>query len=175
MTRTATENALLMAAVLLYARATSTSGSMGERGSVDIASKLEEKQLIDHGALLDVRNRALAHVYSRSVVADDVWHDDSFFLVETDQGWKPAAATKRFLFHRPTLELLRRQLPVAEQLVTEVYHKRLNRLTELLSKNPVEWSVFEKNLFDPVSFFGSEQAVLDALRGMPHGSASGLI
>src|SRR5688572_16058643 len=46
--RSATENALLMTAVSLYARATSTSGSQGERGSIFIASKLEEHQLADH-------------------------------------------------------------------------------------------------------------------------------
>ena len=174
MARSATENALLMTAVLLYARATSTSGSMGERGAIDTSSKLNDTQLVDHEALLEVRNRALAHVYSRSLVAEDVWHDDTLFLVETDQGWKPAAATKRFLFHRATFDRLHRQLPIAERLVTGVYHKWLNRLTELLSKTPVEWSVFEKNLFDPIPFFGGEQGVLNALNGMAHGSASGL-
>jgi hypothetical protein len=174
MTRSTTENALLMTGVLLYARATSTSGSMGERGSTDISSKLDAAQLIEHEALLEVRNRALAHVYSRTMIADGVWHDDTFFLVETDQGWKPAAGTKRFLFHRPTFDRLRRQLPIAGRLVKEVYHKRLNRLTDLLSENPVEWAIFEKNLFDPIQFFGSEQGVLNALAGMSDGEASGL-
>lgn len=174
MERSATENALLMTAVLLYARATSTSGSRGERGPIDVSSKLDDAQLSDHKALLEVRNRALAHVYSREAVADDVWHDDHLFLVETDRGWKPGAVTKTFQFHRATLDRLHRQVPVAHKLVTEIYHKHTNRLTDLLSSNPVEMALFEKNLFDPVSFFGSVQGVLNALAGMPRGSAMGL-
>jgi hypothetical protein len=142
--RSATENALLMTAVLLYARATSTSGGKGERGSIDISSKLNDGQLLDHKALVDVRNRALAHVYSREPVADDLWHADQLFLVETEQGWKPAAATKRYQFHRPTLDRLHRQVPVASELVTETFHKHTNRITELLSSNPVELSLFER-------------------------------
>jgi hypothetical protein len=172
--RSATENALLMTGVLLYVRATSTSGGKGERGSIDISSKLNEDQLIDHKALVEVRNRALAHVYSRELVANDLWHEDQLFLVETEQGWKPAAATKRFQFHRPTLDRLRNQVPVASALITAIFHKHTNRLTELLSSNPVELALFEKNLFDPIPFFGSEQGVLSALAGMPSGSAVGL-
>lgn len=174
MGRAATENALLMTAVLLYARATSTSGGRGERGPIDISSKLDATQRAAHEALLEVRNRALAHVYARAPVADDIWHDDLLFLVETDRGWRPGAATNRIQFHKPTLDRLRRQLPVAERLITEIFHKRIDQVSEMMTAHPVERKIFERNLFDPVPFFGSERAVMDALAGMPFGSAMGL-
>jgi hypothetical protein len=172
--RSATENALLATAVLLYARATSTSGSRGERGPIDISSKLDATQRTDHAALLKVRNRALAHVYTQEAVAEDIWHDDLLFLVETNHGWKPAAATHRIQYHKATLERLRRQLPIAGRLITEIFHKRINQVSELMTEHPVEWEIFKRNLFNPVDFFGSERAVIDALAGMPFGSAIGL-
>ncbi len=160
--RSATEHALLMNAVLLYARATSTSGGRGERGSVGVSSKLTEGQRLDHEAIVAVRNRALAHVYSHEIVGDDLWHDDRLFLVETQDGWKAAAATRRVQFSRLTLDRLLRQVSVARSIVTEAFHKHTNALTELLTSNPVELALFEKNLFDPIAFFGSERGVADA-------------
>lgn len=173
--RSTTEHALLMNAVLLYARAVSTGGGRGERGPIDISSKLTGEQRADHEALLAVRNRALAHVYSREIVGDDLWHDDRLFLVETEAGWKPAAATRRIQFSRLTLDRLHRQVPAAHGMMTQIFHKHIDALSELLIANPVELASFERNLFDPIVFFGSERSVADALAAMPHGSASGLV
>ncbi len=173
--RGATENALLINGVLFYARATSTNGSFGERGSISISAKLSAEQLEDHKAIIDVRNRSVAHVYTGAVVGDDIWHRDKLFLVETDEGWKPAAVTRSFQFHRLTLDRLRRQAPVARDIIIERFHAHINKLMAVLRTNPVPIALFEANQFDPVEFFESERAVLNALAGLPFGGASGLM
>ena len=62
-TRSATEAALLRTAVTLYERATAAGAKRGERGSIQIAHHLTAHQLDDHNALVELRQRSLAHVY----------------------------------------------------------------------------------------------------------------
>src|SRR3546814_19010802 len=58
------QSGLLMTAILLYARATATSGSKSERGSVQLdASKLLPEQQADHDMIIRLRNEiGRAHV-----------------------------------------------------------------------------------------------------------------
>jgi len=174
--RAATEFALLMSAVTLYARATRTSGSQGERGSVSIVGKLTADQLEDHEALIDIRNRALAHVYSGEATADGVWHVERLFAVDYgDIGWQPASVTKRFQFNQSTFARLLRQIPVAHALVLARFHERIRQLTDLLNgSNDATVELFESHLFNPVEIFGSVDGVWRALEARKTGSGMGL-
>jgi hypothetical protein len=64
--RSTTENALLFTAVSLYGRATATVGKDQERGSINITAKLSANQLLDHIALVTLRNRGLAQLVADS-------------------------------------------------------------------------------------------------------------
>ncbi|HTU13051.1 MAG TPA: hypothetical protein VMG08_19335 [Allosphingosinicella sp.] len=98
LTRATTENALLVTGVLLYARATGTSGGKGERGSIQLDHKnLSQEQRTDHAILLEIRNRALAHVYRESPIADNLWHEDLVFAVDLEElGWSQQLAQIAF-------------------------------------------------------------------------------
>lgn len=178
MERSATENALLMTAITLYARATATVGKRGERGSVNIRARLAKVDpalATDHDTIVAIRNRAFAHVYPNEAVGGDVWHEERPFLVDQGAGWLPAGAKRSIQFHKPTFERLLRLLPCAQRLMIEKYHKSTNRMTELYNANPIPTALLEKHLVDPVEFFGSEESVRNALAGIPKGSASGLV
>jgi hypothetical protein len=174
--RSTTENALLFTAVSLYGRATATVGKDQERGSINITAKLSADQLLDHTALVTLRNRGLAHVYDREIVSDEVWHTDSLFLVERpDGGWLPSAVSSRLQFDLRTLERLERQLPVAAAILLQRFHDGLALLQEVMRTEPVPLAVFEGNVFDPVPVFGSLAGVNAALNGIEKGHATGLL
>lgn len=174
--RSTTENALLFTAVSLYGRATATVGKDQERGSINISAKLSSDQLLDHTALVTLRNRGLAHVYDREIVSDEVWHSDSLFLVERPGGgWLPSAVSSRLQFDIRTLERLERQLPVADAILLQRFHDGLALLQEVMRTEPVPLAVFEGNVFDPVPVFGSPAGVKMALDGMADGHATGLL
>jgi hypothetical protein len=171
--RRATEAALLTHAVLLYARATGNSGQYGERGPVTIAAKLTAEQRSDHDALLRVRNRASAHVYPHEVTVDDVvWAEDVALLVEIGPAWQPVVSSRSTQLHLPTVERLRRLLPVAQEILAAAFQTALNKLTAVLRDHPAPLEAFEANLIDPVAVFGSEEAVRQALAGRQAGRAT---
>src|SRR3546814_14909920 len=69
-----------MTAILLYARATATSGSKSERGSVQLdASKLSPEQQADHDMIIRLRNGAIGHVEQGARIEGDLWHRDFLF------------------------------------------------------------------------------------------------
>jgi hypothetical protein len=172
--RATTENALLVTAVLLYARATGTSGQTGERGSIQLDQKnLSPGQLDDHVRLLNIRNRALAHVYRESPIGDDLWHEDLVFAVDMGElGWKPAAGSNRISFHVPTFERLLRQIPVADALLMRAFHKRMNAMTRMMNEASVPLDLFLRHRFDPVAAFGGVQAAQKIIDGIPAGHAT---
>jgi len=172
--RATTENALLVTGVMLYARATGTSGQKGERGSIQLGEKnLTPEQWADHLALLEVRNRALAHVHRESLIADNLWHEDLVFAVDlADRGWKPAVGSHRISFHIPTFERLLRQIPIAEGLLLRAFHKRMDAMTQMMTKVSVPLDLFLRFRFDPVKKFGGIDAVEQILAGIPVGHAT---
>jgi hypothetical protein len=173
--RSATENALLMNAVLLYARATVTGSGQGERGSISIAGALNVEQANDHGSLVAIRNRAIAHVHLHEAVGEKIWHEDRLFAVETDEGWKAGGIAKSLQFDGSTLARLKRQIPVARLLITRIFQKHLGDLTIILNSNPVPIEIFERHLFDPVAYMGSQKSVREAIEAIPRGWAAGLM
>lgn len=172
LTRLATEGSLLRTAVTLYERATSAGAKKGERGSIQIAERLNAEQLEDHENLVSVRHRSLAHVYAGEEIDGQVWHRDVLFAVEEPPAWYPAAASNRLQFADQTLQRLERQAPVALRLVKERFHSRLAKLTDMLNDNPLPAAVFEKHIFDPVPVFGSERSVQNVLEARKEGRGS---
>ena len=168
-TRLATEAALLRTAVTLYERATAAGAKKGERGSIQIAERLTPEQRADHDALVAVRQRSLAHVYVGEEIDGHVWHGDVLFAVEDPPAWRPAAASHRIQYHGPTLARLKRQVPIALDLVKERFHARLRELESILNQHPLSIEVFERHQFDPVEFFGSVQAARNILEARKAG------
>lgn len=172
--RATTENALLATGVMLYARATATSGQRGERGSIQLDEKsLTAEQRADHTVLLEIRNRALAHVYRESPIAENFWHEDLVFAVDlAERGWKPAVGSNRISFHVPTFERLLRQISVADVLLMRAFHKRMDAMTRLINEASAPLNLFLRFRFDPVQRFGGVQAVEQILAGIPVGHAT---
>lgn len=171
-TRLATEAALLRTAVTLYERATAAGGKKGERGSIQIRDHLTAEQAEDHDELVNLRHRTLAHVYTGERSGGDVWHHEELFLIERGGPWKAAFASRRIQFHGQTFRRLKRQVPVALELVQRRFHDRLAKMSAILTDEPLPLAVFERHLFDPVERFGSEKAVQNFLDGEAAGRAS---
>ncbi len=111
--------ALLTTAVALYARATSTSGSKGERGSIQIVDALTPDQREDHEAIVSVRNQVLAHVYTNETIAGADWHGVKVILAEYNGYVTPTVITLRLMFDETLLDRLERQTPIALELVNK--------------------------------------------------------
>jgi hypothetical protein len=167
-----TERALLTTAVILYARATSTSGQSGERGSIQLdRKKLTDDEWKNHNALLDIRNQVLAHVYSTRAVNSHEWHREMFFAVEVNDGaWKPASATNQTGFQAETLEYLESMLPLANKLLLGKFRKNMAAVNDQIKQVPQ--SLLLEHRFDPVTVFGSIEAVRRLLAGASQETAS---
>ena len=162
-----TERALLTTAILLYARATSTSGKAEERGSIQLErGLLTNDQWQDHQELIGVRNQSLAHVNPAHTVGSRIWHKVMLFAVLTPGGsWRAASATNETTFHTETLVRLERMLPVANEIVLRKFNKRILAVTTQLNDAGIEERIFFEHQFNPVEFFGSEDIVKRLLKG----------
>lgn len=156
------DRALMTTATLLYARATSTSSAKeGERGAVQLErGRLTKEQWADHEALIGVRNQGIAHVNRNHSIDNRSWHKDIFFAVRYPNGaWRPASTSNETSFHLPTLERLERMLPVAKEVIQGQFNKRMKAVTAALNAANLPEKVFLDHLFDPVTAFGSADAV----------------
>lgn len=169
----AARHALLMNAILHYARATSTGQKMGERGSISIVDRLPDELKPTHRHVTELRDRAYAHVHTNELIGDRMWHRESVFAVRDDDGWQPAAITIRIQEDATALNDLRRLLPVANALLTASFHRRINELTAALNEVPDLLPVFEACQFDPVAMSGSPEAVRDILGAKHKGTGFG--
>ncbi len=173
--KTTLENALLANACVLYARSTATAGKMGSRGSVSIRDRLSEEEKADHGHLVTLRNRALAHVHSNEAVDESVWHQSRAFVVEEGEAWLPAAAVRRIQSEPKTFDRLQRMVPKAIEIQREIYNRQIGKLIDVLHEIGVPNSAFEDNLLDPTLLFGSIDEAKAALAGPRRGSRVGVI
>lgn len=167
------ERSLLANAIMLYARATSTNGHKGERGSVQLSEKkLTSGEWEDHNAILDVRNQAMAHVYGSRKLSKHVWHRSVFFAVEAGDGrWRPASASNQTSFHADTFTKLDRMLPVAIREVKTKFHERMEAVANVVNAD-VKAAGLLKHVFDPIPVFGSEEAVRVVLAGESQGDTA---
>lgn len=154
LTRQATESALMKTAVMLYARGAGGGGKPDERGSFDIRSQLDGTALEDHETLIDVRNKALAHVVPGKV-GGDIWHAEVLFAIEHHPAWLPAAASHRIQFNRKVFEQLKRQIPIGREILTGKFHDAIGKLITTLNDHPLPVAIYERHLMDPAKTFGS--------------------
>lgn len=161
------EKSLLTTALLLYARATHTSGKGVERGSISLErGRLSKSEWKDHQELIGLRNQAVAHVNPEHQTSGRTWHKVVLFAVRQSNGlWKPAASSNETSFHKETLERLERMLPIAEEIVLEKFNKRLTDVQAQINEAGVSEELLFANQFDPVEAFGSEKAVTRLLAG----------
>ncbi len=177
--REVTESALFRMTILLYARATITNAGSGERGPIQIHKHLDEQQLLDHQAIIDVRNMAQAHVYPNEEVAKESWHRAFIYLMRVTGGWLPAAASNRILIAPALLNALNRQVPIALSLLAQRTSARLNEVSQAISRNhsPELNDLLSRHPLDLITVFGNEmdakRAVAGALAG--HADWSGVI
>lgn len=170
----AIENALLVQAASLYARATVTHSAKGERGAISIDDRLTPEQLADHRFIAEVRNQGGAHVYPNRTIEGQVWHGAHIFLVETpSRGWLQLAFAEEIQFNRALLLAMQRQIPVARNLLAEVSQKRLTQINELMTANPVSIEAFLADQVDPIPYFSGEDGVRAALAGFELGGMHG--
>ncbi|WP_010336976.1 hypothetical protein [Sphingobium yanoikuyae] len=169
--RAATETALLAQAVQLYARATHTAASKGDRGSIDIRPHLDPAQREDHHHLSHVRVYALAHVYPGKNIGGSAWHRGMCMLVETDHGWRVGFASNRTQIDAQTLQALERQIPVAGRVALAIFHKRTTALSSLLQASGAPLAAYEDALIDLAAIMGPDGARA-AINGLIGGEAS---
>lgn len=173
----AAEHAMIANAVLLYARATSTHGSVGERGSISIEDRLSSEDRADHRRLLALRNRALAHVYSEELFGENVWHQESAIALDNGYSWVPLVASVRVQVEPETIATLAGLLPKAIALVRDTYQKSNERVVNEMHRIGVTQQEFEAQLIDPISLFGSEEEATLALsrESQMRGQSAGVI
>lgn len=169
-----TERALLTTAIILYSRATSTSGKLEERGAIKLErGHFTREQWEDHQALIDLRNQCLAHVNPTYNVGSRIWHRAMLFAVRVAEGvWWPASCTNETGFHKDTFESLKRVLPLAHEIVLQKFHRRLEAASTQLKEANLDEKVYLDSQFDPVHFFGSADAVRRVLAGSTKGTDS---
>lgn len=165
----AVEHALLTHVILLYCRATAGNGKRGERGSVNIRHHYSSQLCTDHDVIVDVRNRAIAHVYTGKSVDDHIWHEGLLFLLQTDDGLLPCGTTRSTQLNANVLQKLSRLLPPAIDLMRAKFIESTNRLVEILNQNGVMDTVINEHSFDPVAFFGSLDVVEQVIAGRVNG------
>lgn len=152
--RLAVEASLMRTAVTLYERATAAGAKRKERGSIQIRDRLSAAEHEDHDALVSLRHRTFAHVYTGEEVDEEVWHSELVFAMEVGPTWAPGCGTKRVQFAPKTFARLVRQLPVAREKVRERYLENIGTLAEILMEHPLPMEMFERHSFDPIELFG---------------------
>lgn len=163
------QSGLLTTAILLYARATATSGKPNERGSVQLeASKLTPEQQEDHATIIRLRNGAIGHVEQGAKIAGDLWHRDFLYAKGRGPGdWEISSASLSIGFHVEVSETLRRQLPVATEIVKAKCRERLDKAIASLRYAKISDKALLRYKVDPVEWFGSIEAALFIHSGAP--------
>lgn len=167
---------MLATAVLLYARATTSSSSKkNERGAIQLdTAKLSVHQLEDHEALVRVRNGAIGHVEGGARIVGDYWHRDFLFAKRAGlNNWDVSAASLCIGFHNATFEILKRQLPVAAGQVEARSHERIQGAMQVIRDLKLGDADLLRHQVDPVKWFGSIHAALMALGGKAGEETSG--
>jgi hypothetical protein len=170
--RAATESALLMQAALFYQRATAGNGQRNERGSVGIEPKLSAELITDHKLIVNLRNRAIAHVYHDETIGGQIWSEQSILLIEQDSGFRPCVTTRSSQFNVEIYEALARLLPVATEILRTKASWHLDKLVEELNGNGISYELLMKHKIDPSQFFGTLERARRVVDSASRGEAS---
>src|ERR1044072_1951389 len=161
------QSALMTTAILLYARATATSGSPPERGSIQLKD-LTPQQRDDHKVLINIRNSALGHVETSADIAGDFWHALYLFAKQAGPGlWQCASASTRIGLNCDTVVVLKRQLPVAIEAVRARTSERLDEVLAAMQEVNLSNATMLRHQVDPVAWFGFLETARNMLAGAP--------
>lgn len=171
------QSALMTTAILLYARATSTGGTQKERGSIQLdLNKLTPQQRDDHKALIKIRNSALGHVETSANIGGDLWHVDYLFAKLVGPGrWGIASASTSIGLNYETIEMLKRQLPVAIEAIRAKSQQRLDDVQAVLQEVNPSSATMMRHQVDPIDWFGSLESARTMLSGQPGEESSSWI
>ncbi|WP_294138361.1 hypothetical protein [Sphingomonas sp.] len=161
---------LMFSAVSYYARATVTqskSKGKGERGPS--RPVFDERLEAMHENVINIRNKALAHVYLDDVDGEDDWHSAKVLMIEKPGGWWPASVTISSHYDPQVVRDLRELIPVAIAQIDDRVRERQDRAVKLLSQAVAERPFdlqFEDFAVDLVETFGSEEAAYTFYSGL---------
>lgn len=163
------QTSLMTSAVILYARATHTSGSKSERGSIQLdLKKMNAQQQEDHQALIRIRNGAIAHVETNERIAGDHWHANYLFAKRVrERVWAYASGSTSIGINYDAVRILQRQIPVASSLLLAICRKRLDDVERVLREAAISEAMILQYEVDPLEWFGSPEAAQLMLRGNP--------
>jgi hypothetical protein len=162
--RQTTESALMMTAVNFYARATAITAKRGARGGSRVDNQLSADERHDHDAIVEVRHRGLTHITPNSALAGgEIWSIQRPLAFDTGEGWKVAVATRNIGLRVALLDQLRRQISVAERILSDRFQGRIESLGDEIKKAP-EWDrILREHAIDPAEVFGSSEATAKAM------------
>ncbi len=129
--RMITANALLVNALILYARATKTSSD--ERRGFDLTSRFSPEQRAVHKELCDLRDCAIAHFGSGGSY-NGIWQAERVILQFRGAESKPAVATRRKAVDTSLATRARRQIELARDLLRALSEEQIEKITDEISQ-----------------------------------------
>lgn len=130
--RDAMESALLNTAIILYARATTTTSD--ERKGFDLRPRFTDDQRIVHQELMDLRNNAIAHFGSGGSYRG-VWQSEVVILQPRgDGGARAGVVTRRQTMDKKLVQRARGQITVTHDLLAKIGIEKLGEVTTMLNK-----------------------------------------
>lgn len=159
-----TEGALLAHAIGLYARGVGGSKSEGERGASQVGGVLPAELKDDHQHIMNLRNKALAHVYHGEDFNGAVWSEQIMLMIETENGFRPMVTTRTTQTHPEAMARLDRLIPVAEEILLKRWRKHIDKMTSLIQAL-ISGEQFYSHEIAPAKYFNGPQilqAIIDA-------------
>lgn len=127
------ETALLSNAIVLYARATSTSSN--ERAPFSLEPFFNENQKVVHREMVDLRNDAIAHYGSGGSYADQgMWKAEVGIMHMRETDGKVGVATRRLTVDRQLFERVQSQIMFARVTVERIYAEKCNLVTDEIDR-----------------------------------------
>jgi hypothetical protein len=157
--RSTTETALLMQAVIFYERATAGNGGRGQRGSLQLRSKLTDALKEDHDTIVHLQNKGIAHVYHGEEIGERIWSEQAILFVEVRQkGFVPCVATRSSQFSQRIFDALAVLLPFASEVARNKAIRSLEAITKAFQS--VSFEALMKHAIDPIPYFGTTDKAL---------------
>lgn len=175
-TRLITESALLNNALVLYVRATKTESE--ERGGFDLRSRFDDQEKALHRELSDLRDCAIAHYGSGGTYGGE-WQAELVILQFSGEDAKPGVVTRRQTLDPHLARRARVQIERALFLMRQIYHVRLNEVTNELNAaglaDPAFCKEIERHPLNFEIFLKSSEAANAARASYDHGYAKGTV
>ncbi|TCP95872.1 hypothetical protein C8J46_11127 [Sphingomonas sp. PP-F2F-A104-K0414] len=136
------QQALINSAIILYARGTHPGAESGGRGAVKTKKLLPNELRPLHDAIIEVRNKAVAHVHLGNGL--DAWHQTFAVMAPTGNagGWQPAMVTRAHIYNRDVIDKLRILIPAVEAIFQERYQDFLRQAAKLFNENPLDATAY---------------------------------